>query len=223
MERKTEILGPGSVEFDMLNVRFKLNTVLTCLGAEATDLAERIALAFSAAVLYVLCEPRYDPPGIPDKFSKVKSLGHDCIILICAGHDCVTASNSWLFWHHHGHDMLLLHTGSAPGHTAMGDAPFCPWDPDGSCACTPPVGISAGCGGCGGVCTARVRGDRSALCGDGGWFSSGCADGGGISGGDGGGGGGDGCGCGGGDGGGCGGGDGGACGSGCGGACGGGG
>ena len=51
----------------MLNVGFQLNDFDTCLGPEATDLTERIALAFSAVVLCALCEPRYDPPRIPNK------------------------------------------------------------------------------------------------------------------------------------------------------------
>ena len=72
----------------MLNVGFQLNDFDTCLGPEATDLTERIALAFSAVVLCALCEPRYDPPRIPNKSSKVPAQGRCSSIMDCIRRDC---------------------------------------------------------------------------------------------------------------------------------------
>ena len=134
-------------ELHDIGVRLKQETIV--LKAETRHVAENVALALCSCILFVLCEPRFDPPGIPNKTSKVKPVGHDIPFFAAMGHSVTTPSNSYLFWIYyenrgnrrssHGSNDNDNHDEDDDGlnysddvweqHFEDSDA-LCPWDPD---------------------------------------------------------------------------------------------
>ena len=180
-------------EFKRFGLHLKEETII--LHSDIQDVAENLALAFSACILYVLCEPRFDPPGVVSMTSNLKPMGHAIPMFVAMGYSTETPCNSLLYWRYRerrladGGDSPACEAGGAEGDEGYDEGQshddnqhfdpdqdycYCPWDPfecdyvkSSCCDVCDATGIAdtAGCGGCGSDCK--------------GWGGSSCADGGG--------------------------------------------
>ena len=88
----------GFTLFELKHFALRLKPETIALYSNIVDVAENLALACSACILYVLCEPRFDPPGVPNKTSKLKPMGHDIPMFVAMGYKVETPCNSLLYW-----------------------------------------------------------------------------------------------------------------------------
>ena len=57
-----DMMKGGFTLFEFKRFRLHLKDETIILHSDIQDVAENLALAFSACILYVMCEPRFEPP-----------------------------------------------------------------------------------------------------------------------------------------------------------------
>ena len=93
------------------------------LRSDATNIAENVAMTFSACVLYVLCKPDINAMESSNDSPSVTDNDPCFPFFDAAGINVTTPSNSWLYSNRHKCGDYLLKSYSQI-------AQFCPWDPD---------------------------------------------------------------------------------------------
>lgn len=142
------------------------------LSGDCVHVAENLAAAMSAAVLFVLCEPR--PADRPDTDRRANAYKEPSLtfrgerpieyhkpqlykVIIAAGYEVESPSNSWLYWLSVAESSHKGESSSSMKHV------YCPWNPDGEFLHIDDDILYGGAGGCGGC--AAACGGAGAACG----------------------------------------------------------